>query len=127
MTKPLRATHSPTVNGQRTTTPSAQGERRGAARINAAALPTFKAQLVDGATLEVVNVSKTGVLTHSSVRLLPGAMIGLRIVTETETFVVFGRVVRSRLLAVADGHARYESALALSRDFPLITDQSQLV
>jgi hypothetical protein len=101
-----------------------QLERRSAPRVGATDLPTFAAQLVDGPVIEIVNVSRTGILTRSEARLMPGAMIGLRILTADDSFVLFGRVVRSRLLAIDDGTPMYESALALSQDFPLLAANS---
>jgi hypothetical protein len=90
--------------------------------VAASQLPTFNAQLLEGPEIEVVNASKTGVLTRSQARLVPGAMIGLRVLTADESFVMYGRVVRSSLLSIADGVALYESALAFSSDFPLLSE-----
>jgi hypothetical protein len=100
--------------------PRGEGERRSTPRVPAADLPPFSAHLVDGPDVEVVNVSKTGILTRSHARLMPGAMIGLRVLTADDTFVLFGRVVRSSLLSVDGSQPVYESALALARDFPLL-------
>jgi hypothetical protein len=97
-------------------------ERRKAPRVEAGSLPAMSAQLEDGYDIEVVNISKTGVLTRSHARLMPGAMIGLRVLTTDATFVLYGRVVRSRLLSIADGEPCYESALAFSSEFPLLSE-----
>jgi hypothetical protein len=95
-------------------------ERRAAPRVTAEQLPTFSAHIVDGPVIEVVNVSRNGILTRSAARLMPGAMIGLRILTADDSFLLFGRVVRSRLLSIDGGAPLYESALALSHEFPLL-------
>lgn len=97
-----------------------KSERRGAPRLNVADAPPFVAQLVEGPGIQVVNVSQTGILTRSEARLMPGSMIGLRILTADDSFVLFGRVVRSRLLTIDEGAPLYESALALSQEFPLL-------
>src|SRR5262245_52527188 len=73
-------------------------ERRSAPRVVVSDLPAFTAQLVDGPAIEIINVSRTGVLTRSEARLMPGAMIALRVLTAEENIVLFGRVVRSRLM-----------------------------
>src|SRR5262245_57239226 len=128
MTRPHNSRQSAAVNGSRHATRRANDthpvERRSAPRVDAAQLPGFSAQLVDGPTIEVVNASRTGVLTRSEARLMPGAMIGLRILTADDTVVIFGRVVRSRLLTNEGEKPYYESALALSRDFPLLAASS---
>jgi hypothetical protein len=118
------------VNGRRpdptTGERAAPAERRSAPRLPTTQLPPFSAELVDGPSIEIVNVSRTGVLTRSEARLMPGAMIGLRVLTADESFVLFGRVVRSRLLSIAEGMPQYESALALAHDFPLLTATASL-
>ena len=119
--RPIGATSSESEPDE---SPRPRDERRSAPRVAPAALPTFTAHLVDGPGIEIVNVSKSGILTRSEARLMPGAMIGLRVLTADDSFVLFGRVVRSRLLSIAEGTPCYESALALSRDFPLLATSS---
>jgi hypothetical protein len=102
--------------------PSPHGERRGAPRVLSSMLPAFTAKVVDGADVEIVNVSKTGALARSEARMLPGAMIGLRFLTSEAAFVVFGRVVRSSLLSIEDGKPLYESALVFSQVFPMLAE-----
>jgi hypothetical protein len=89
--------------------------------VSGAELPPFAAHLVDGQVIDVINVSRTGILTRSEARLMPGSMIGLRVLTSDDNVVLFGRVVRSRLLSINDEKPHYESALAFSRDFPLLS------
>lgn len=101
-------------------------ERRSAARVTGAHLTRLEAHLVDGPTVEIVNVSKTGILTRSQARLMPGSMIGLRVITESDTYVLFGRVVRSRLMSAEEGGQLYESALAFTKDFPLLADDARI-
>jgi hypothetical protein len=98
------------------------GERRGSERVEPAALPPFIARLVDGADVGILNISRTGALARSEVRMLPGARIGLRFLTEDGPFVIVGRVVRSSLLSIDGDRPLYESALAFSRDFPLLAE-----
>ncbi|MGE3843420.1 MAG: hypothetical protein AB7I50_17755 [Vicinamibacterales bacterium] len=101
-------------------------ERRSATRVDGAHLTRLEAHLVDGPTVEIVNVSKTGILTRSQARLVPGSMIGLRVVTDSDTYVLFGRVVRSQLMSTEEGGQRYESALAFTQHFPLLADDSRI-
>jgi hypothetical protein len=93
-------------------------ERRAAPRVPASALPALSARLLDGPGIDIVNLSRTGLLTRSQVRLVPGAMIGLRFLTADASLVIFGRVVRSSLVSIAEDEPLYESALALSHDLP---------
>jgi hypothetical protein len=118
----------PTADAPPSRTPSCarapELERRGADRVSSADLPPFTAHIVDGPVIEVVNVSRTGILTRSEARLMPGAVIGLRVLTADDSVVLFGRVVRSRLLSIDQNKPLYESALALLREFPLLAASS---
>jgi hypothetical protein len=105
--------------------PAPCGERRGAPRVLSSMLPAFTAKVVDGADVEIVNVSKSGALARSEARMMPGAMIGLRFLTSEAAFIVFGRVVRSSLLSIEGGKPLYESALAFSQVFPMLAEDPQ--
>ncbi len=101
-------------------------ERRTATRVSGVQLKNVGAHLLDGPTVEIVNISKTGILTRSRARLMPGSMIGLRVATESDTYVLFGRVVRSMLISADAVDLQYESALAFTRDFPLVADDARV-
>lgn len=95
-------------------------ERRSAPRFQPSALPPLEVRLADGTAIDIVNISRTGLLARSRARLLPGAMIGLRIVTGDTTVMLMGRVVRASLVALEGEHPSYESALVFSQEFPLL-------
>jgi hypothetical protein len=97
-------------------------DRRRAPRLPPSALPPCKARLVGGPEVEIVNVSRTGILTRSGARLMPGSAIGIRFITADAVFVLMGRVVRSRLVALRDGQPQYESALAFDKNLPLLSE-----
>jgi hypothetical protein len=46
------------------------------------------------------------------------------VLTADDNIVLFGRVVRSRLLAIGEEKPRYESALAFSGEFPLLSSRA---
>jgi hypothetical protein len=98
-------------------------DRRRAPRLPPSALPPCKARLVGGPEVEIVNVSRTGILTRSGARLMPGSAIGIRFITADTVFVLMGRVVRSRLVALRDGQPQYESALAFDKNLPLLSEE----
>lgn len=110
-------------HGRHKTAPHPGEDRRRAPRLPPSALPPCKARLVGGPEVEIVNVSRTGVLTRSGARLLPGSAIGIRFITADAVFVLMGRVVRSRLVALQDGQPQYESALAFDKTLPLLNEE----
>lgn len=95
-------------------------DRRSAPRFQPSTLPPLEVRLADGTAIDIVNISRTGLLARSRARLLPGAMIGLRIVAGQTTVMLMGRVVRASLVALDDEHPCYESALVFSQEFPLL-------
>lgn len=111
------------AHGRHKTVAHTSEDRRGAPRLPPSALPPCKARLVGGPEVEIVNVSRTGVLTRSGARLLPGSAIGIRFITADAVFVLMGRVVRSRLVALQDGQPQYESALAFDKNLPLLNEE----
>lgn len=109
-------------HGRHKTASHAGEDRRRAPRLPPSALPPCKARLVGGPEVEIVNVSRTGILTRSGARLMPGSAIGIRFITADAVFVLMGRVVRSRLVALRDGQPEYESALAFDKNLPLLNE-----
>jgi hypothetical protein len=109
-------------HGRHKAAPHAGEDRRRAPRLPPSALPPCKARLVGGPEVEIVNVSRTGILTRSGARLMPGSAIGIRFITADTVFVLMGRVVRSRLVALRDGQPQYESALAFDKHLPLLNE-----
>jgi hypothetical protein len=88
-------------------------------------LPPLEVRLADGTAIDIVNISRTGLLARSRARLLPGALIGLRIVAGNTTVMLMGRVVRASLIALDGEHPCYESALVFSQEFPLLAFDAQ--
>ncbi|MCL6641654.1 MAG: hypothetical protein K6T92_09830 [Candidatus Rokubacteria bacterium] len=109
-------------HGRHKAAPHVGEDRRRAPRLPPSALPPCKARLVGGPEVEIVNVSRTGILTRSGARLMPGSAIGIRFITADTVFVLMGRVVRSRLVALRDGQPQYESALAFDKHLPLLNE-----
>jgi CheY-like chemotaxis protein len=104
------------------------GDRERAPRLNRSDLPWLSSvRLPWGLTLRLLNLSSSGVLVESGVRLSPGSATSFRIVGRDLDCVVPARVVRSRVAAVDSLGVRYESAavfdapfdaLAVSEDAP---------
>jgi hypothetical protein len=72
--------------------------RRAHARLRAEDLKDLGARLASGAEIRLIDLSRSGAQFECDRRFLPNSTISLRLVTSDTTFVVSGRVVRSRIV-----------------------------
>jgi len=86
--------------------------RRSARRTVAADEPLTRARLRTGGELTVVDASHWGVLTESTVRLLPGRHLDVHVVTADGRVLVRARVARAYVCEVGRDTIRYRAALA---------------
>jgi len=106
---------------------SAAGEdRRTAPRISPKEIPAFRAvKVIAGPPVELVNISRGGALIESEARISPGSIICLRLITEDETFLLKGRVLRSKIVLLQGRTPRYQSAVAFEQEFALLADKGK--
>jgi hypothetical protein len=89
-------------------------ERRLFARTPARELRDLQARLATGGEVLLVDLSRGGARLRSERRMLPGASLSLRLVTPDATFTIAGRVVRSRIMKLAEGGLGYDVAVAFN-------------
>jgi CheY-like chemotaxis protein len=94
------------------------GDRERAPRLTKSDVPWLSSvRLPWGLTLRLLNLSSSGVLVESGVRLSPGSATSFRIIGRDLDCVVPARVVRSRVAAVDSLGVRYESAAVFDAPF----------
>ena len=92
-------------------------ERRRSPRHPAAQLPSVRARLLAGPDLEIIDISREGVLVESDVRLALGLGICLHVWSNGERQLLGGRV--ARVDDSPDDRRKYRAGIALDADFPL--------
>ena len=93
--------------------PSA-ANRREHARLRAEDLKDLGARLASGAEIRLIDLSRGGAQFECDRRFLPNSTISLRLVTPDTTFVVSGRVVRSRIVRLDRGGLGYNVAVSFN-------------
>lgn len=88
--------------------------RRAHARLRAEDLKDLGARLASGAEIRLIDLSRSGAQFECDRRFLPNSTISLRLVTSDTTFVVSGRVVRSRIVRLDRGGLGYNVAVAFN-------------
>jgi PilZ domain len=90
------------------------GNRRAHARLRAEDLKDLGARLASGAEIRLIDLSRGGAQFECDRRFLPNSTISLRLVTPDTTFVVSGRVVRSRIVRLDRGGLGYNVAVSFN-------------
>lgn len=88
--------------------------RRAHARLRAEDLKDLGARLASGAEIRLIDLSRSGAQFECDRRFLPNSTISLRLVTPDTTFVVSGRVVRSRIVRLDRGGLGYNVAVSFN-------------
>ncbi len=88
--------------------------RRVHARLRAEDLKDLGARLASGAEIRLIDLSRSGAQFECDRRFLPNSTISLRLVTPDTTFVVSGRVVRSRIVRLDRGGLGYNVAVSFN-------------
>jgi hypothetical protein len=88
--------------------------RRMHARLRAEDLKDLGARLASGAEIRLIDLSRSGAQFECDRRFLPNSTISLRLVTPDTTFVVSGRVVRSRIVRLDRGGLGYNVAVSFN-------------
>jgi PilZ domain len=97
------------------------GSRRRAPRWSLSDLPWLSSvRLPWGQHLHLLNISSTGMLVESGVRLAPGSETSFKIGGPGLDLVVRGRVIRSRVAKVDSLGVRYESAAAFDQPVDML-------
>ena len=101
--------------GDETAQAGASGSnRRAHTRLRAEDLKGLGARLASGAEIRLIDLSRGGAQFECDRRFLPNSTISLRLVTPDSTFVVSGRVVRSRIVRLERGGLGYNVAVSFN-------------
>jgi hypothetical protein len=100
-------------------------DRRQWPRVPAAALKTVSALLASGSNIRLIDLSRGGALFECGSRLLPGSTVALRLVTPDGTFVVRGRIVRSRIVRLGTGGLGYQAAIAFNETLKELVGEAE--
>jgi hypothetical protein len=82
------------------------------------------ARLASGAEIKLIDLSRGGAQFESDRRFLPNSTVSLRLVTTDSTFVVHGRVVRSRIVRLDKGGLGYNVAVAFNELLQHLPDEA---
>lgn len=96
--------------------PSAMGRRR-EVRRRADQNPGLSAQLIGAVDVRLCDVSTRGAMFESSMRLLVGTRVRLRLRTGERVVTVPGTVARCCVSATGKGRLRFETAVVLDQPF----------
>jgi hypothetical protein len=95
-------------------------DRRQAPRLNPSAVPFLKSVTFNqGSEVQVIDISRGGMLLETNERLRPHMKILLKIVTSSSIFKTAGCVLRSYIVALK-GNPRYQSAIAFEDPFQMM-------
>jgi hypothetical protein len=99
---------------------AAAGDRRRARRLRGEDVPTlWTVKLPWGSDARVVDISKSGVLLESALKISPGTTVDLRLLGEGTNLFVPARMVRAEVAAVDALGVRYRIAAAFSHELDL--------
>src|SRR5690606_15242690 len=89
-------------------------DRRAWPRFSAEQLRDVVARTATGGEIRLVDLSRGGARLETDRRMLPNSSLSLKLVTADATFVISGRVVRSRIVRLAQGGLGYDVAVSFS-------------
>ena len=85
-------------------------------RFPAAAVPTIKSvRLSPGEAVQLVNISRTGVLVEGRTRFVPGTRVTVVFDGGFSPAQVKGRIVRCQVSSIHDGSLRYQSGIQFDK------------
>jgi hypothetical protein len=100
--------------------------RRQWARLEPSAVPFLKSvTFSQGSEVQVVNISRGGILLETEVRLRPQMKIMLKLVTDEVTVKIQGRILRSAISSL-QGIPLYRSAIAFDHPFDMLDNLSSM-
>jgi hypothetical protein len=97
-------------------------DRRRYPRLKPSAIPLLRgAALHQGSEIQIIDISKGGMLLETEVRLRPQVKILLKLVTGRGIYKIAGQVLRSSITSL-EGIPRYQSAVAFDHLFHELDD-----
>lgn len=97
-----------------------QSDRRCAPRLGPADVPFLKkVEFSKGSKIEIINISRGGLLLETESRLGPNLKIMVKIVTTEGTFKLDGIILRSSVFSL-EGPPKYRTAIIFKEPFELM-------
>jgi hypothetical protein len=85
-------------------------------RFPAAAVPSIQAvRLSPGEAVQLINISKTGVLVEGRTRFVPGTRVTVIFEGTFTPAQIKGRIVRCQVSSIHDGSLRYQSGIQFDK------------
>ena len=85
-------------------------------RFPASAVPSIKGvRLSPGETVQLINISKTGVLVEGRTRFVPGTRVTVIFEGTFTPAQIKGRIVRCQVSSIHDGSLRYQSGIQFDK------------
>jgi hypothetical protein len=107
-------------------TPEGSGrERRHWPRVPAEKLARVGARLATGADVRLIDLSRGGARIETDRRMLPNSSVALKLVAADSTFLITGRVVRSRVIRLTAGGLGYDVAVSFNEPLQQFADLPQ--
>jgi len=101
---------------------STESNRRQYPRLNPEDIPFLKrVEFNQGSEIEIVNISRGGLLLETEARLRPDLKIMLKIVTTTGVLRMDGIILRSSIHSLK-GTPKYRTAIAFKQPFDMLDD-----
>jgi hypothetical protein len=94
---------------------AAEGDdRRAWPRVPAERLASVAARLATGSEVTLIDLSRGGARIETDKRMLPNSSVALKLIAADSAFVITGRVVRSRVIRLAQGGLGYDVAMSFN-------------
>jgi hypothetical protein len=93
-------------------------ERSQSTRYPASALPSLRASILAGPDVQLIDVSRCGLLIDSDARLMPGVAVRLNLTLGEQVYLVSGRIGLVDA-ALVDAKMKYRAEVALDEECPI--------
>jgi hypothetical protein len=114
-----------TANSKKKKAVSPESDHRRYPRLKPSAVPSLKSvSFNQGGEVQVIDISRGGMLLETEVRLRPQMKIHLKLLTIDGLIKLDGSVLRSSITSLK-GAPRYQSAIAFDHPFHMLDDLSQ--
>ncbi len=114
-----------TINSKKKKTSTPESDERRWPRLKPEAVPFLKSvSFSQGSEVQVIDISRGGMLIETEVRLRPQMKIHLKLLTSDGLIKLDGSVLRSSIISLK-GAPRYQSAIAFDHPFHMLDDLSE--
>lgn len=120
--------HGSTLYRSRASAVGQRHDRRRARRRRLEDLPSRWQLTLPGAShVNIVNISRSGVLLETGIHIVPGSILDLQILGQDRNLSVPARMVRTEIVGADATGVRYRVAAAFARELEVLESDSSLV